>query len=42
METSIFGGAGVSKVISGISCVGNEETLLECGHDQIGDVSIAF
>ena len=40
METSIFGGAGVNKVISGISCVGNEETLLECSHDQIGDVSV--
>jgi len=28
----------MTKVISGISCVGNEENLIDCQHDEIGDV----
>ena len=38
METDIFGGGNLTKVISGISCVGNEDSLLDCDHDMFGDV----
>ena len=35
LETDEFGGGNVSLVVSGLSCLGNEESLLECGHDPV-------
>ena len=34
VTTNMFGGSQESKVISGVSCNGNEDSLLECDHDQ--------
>jgi len=36
MSTSIFGGSNMTKVVSGIGCKGNEESLMDCGHDDFG------
>ena len=35
-STSIFGGANMTRVVSGLSCRGNEESLIDCGHDDFG------
>jgi len=37
-STDLFGGLNSTRLISGISCKGNEESLLDCDHDQFGDV----
>ena len=36
METSVFGGGNMSRVISGVQCRGHETSVLECGHDALG------
>ena len=38
LSTDIFGGRNLSRVISGIACTGNEESLLDCDHDELGEV----
>ena len=38
METDMFGGGNMTRVISGVGCVGHEDTLLDCGHDSLGDI----
>ena len=38
MSTSIFGGSNMTKLVSGLGCKGNEESLLDCGHDDFGSL----
>ena len=38
LSTDIFGGRNLSRVISGVACLGNEESLLDCDHDALGEV----
>ena len=34
VATSMFEGANVQRVMSGVTCKGNEESLLDCHHDD--------
>ena len=36
--THVFGGANLTRVVSGLSCKGHEDSLLACEHDQAGEV----
>ena len=36
VNSDVFGGKGMPRVISGLQCRGNEKSLLECEHDEVG------
>ena len=38
LETARYGGSHQPRVISGLSCRGDEEALIECQHDMLGEV----
>lgn len=38
LSTSIFGGTNVTRVVSGLECTGEETSLVDCQHDQFGEV----
>ncbi|XP_037092406.1 lysyl oxidase homolog 3B-like [Pollicipes pollicipes] len=35
LQTGFFGGNGTAKVMSGLECVGNEDSLMDCRHDEV-------
>jgi len=37
-STDLFGGVNQSRLISGVACKGSEDSLLDCDHDQFGEV----
>ena len=38
ISTSIFGGQNMTRVVSGLDCNGEEESLIDCDHDNFGDL----
>ena len=38
VSTHLFGGGNLTRLVSGLACRSDEESLLDCGHDQFGDV----
>ena len=38
VNSDFFGGGNMPRVVSGLSCNGNEHSLLECDHDDFGDL----
>ena len=38
ISTHMFGGANLTRVVTGLMCRGDEATLLDCGHDQAGEL----
>ena len=38
LETDRFGGKDLPRLVSGLTCRGDEEELVECHHDSLGDV----
>ena len=38
MSTSIFGGSNLTKAVRGLGFRGNEESLIDCGHDDFGSL----
>ena len=38
VNSNFFGGKRMPRVISGLSCKGNEQSLLQCDHDDVGEL----
>ena len=38
ISTSIFGGENMTRMVSGLDCNGEEESLMDCDHDNFGDL----
>ena len=38
VNSADFGGGNMPRVVSGISCKGNEQNLLHCDHDDVGNL----
>ena len=36
LDTDMFGGGNLTRLVSGLACRGDEASLLECGHDRLG------
>ena len=39
VQTDFFGGNSSHMILSGVKCNGNEESLYECMHSEMGQVS---
>jgi hypothetical protein len=37
-STTIFGGENMTRVVSGLTCTGEEGSLVDCRHDQFGEL----